>query len=134
MNKSDTHAFINQLLVCTLVMICFSGSIGLGTVWLRHQISITANGTKRIEASLAEVERRIAETTALVAVEQSPESLERKNTGMRIGLVPKRDTHVVRIAESPELRLAERRNREIFAEETVRINPVRVSYNSSPAR
>ena len=36
MKKTDTHAFVNQLLVYTLVMICFSGSIGLGTVWLRH--------------------------------------------------------------------------------------------------
>ena len=35
MNKSDTHAFVNQLLVYTLVMICFTGSVGLSTVWFR---------------------------------------------------------------------------------------------------
>ena len=57
MNKKDTHAFVNQLLVYTLVMICFSGSIGLGTVWLRHQISITANNTKRLEQRIVESER-----------------------------------------------------------------------------
>ena len=32
MNTSDNHAFVNQLLVYTLVMICLSGSIGLQPV------------------------------------------------------------------------------------------------------
>ena len=69
MKPSDTHAFVNQLLVGTLAMILFSGSIGLGAVWMRHQISTTAQATRQIETTLAEVERRIAETTALIAAE-----------------------------------------------------------------
>jgi hypothetical protein len=32
MNKSDRHAFVNQMLIYTLVMICFSGSIGMNTI------------------------------------------------------------------------------------------------------
>ncbi len=120
MKPTDTHAFVNQLLIGTLAMILFSGSIGLGAVWMRHQISTTAQATRQIETTLAEVERRIAETTALIAAEQSPDALEQKNMAMGIGLVPKRDSQIVWVAESPEERLAARRNLEIFAEETVR--------------
>lgn len=132
MKTSDTHAFVNQLLVCTLAMILFSGSIGLGAVWLRHQISTTAQSTRQLENALAEVERRIAETSALIAAEQSPEALVDKNLAMGIGLVPRRDAQVFWITESPEERLAARRNLEIFAEETVRSrSPVRFSVTES---
>ncbi len=124
MNKSDTHAFVNQLLVYTLVMICFTGSVGLATVWFRHRISVTANESRKLEASIAEIERRIAETTALIAAEYSPNALEQKNTAMRLGLVRTRESQMVRITESPEERLAARRNLEIFTEDSVRLAPV----------
>ena len=133
MKKSGTHAFVNQLLIGTLAMIVFSGSIGLGAVWLRHQISTTAQSTRQLENALAEVERRIAETTALIAAEQSPEALVEKNLAMGIGLVPRREAQVVWVAESPEERLAARRNLEIFAEETVRgRTAVRFGLNQNP--
>ncbi|HEY0967281.1 MAG TPA: hypothetical protein VGD88_07830 [Opitutaceae bacterium] len=124
MNKSDTHAFVNQLLVYTLVMICFTGSVGLGTVWFRHRISTTANESRKIEASIAEIERRIAETTALIAAEQSPDALEQKNAAMRLGLVRTREAQMVRITESPEQRLVARRNIEIFSSDSVRLAPI----------
>jgi hypothetical protein len=69
MRPFGNRAFVNQLLVYTLVMISLTGSIGLGTVWLRHQISVTANSTRVLEASVAEVERSMAETTIRVAAE-----------------------------------------------------------------
>lgn len=124
MNKSDTHAFVNQLLVYTLVLICFTGSVGLGTVWLRHRISTTANLNRQIEADIAEVERRIAETTALIAAEQSIAVLEQKNVAMSLGLVRTREAQVVRVNESPEQRLIARRNIEIFADQSVRLAPI----------
>ncbi len=123
MNKSDTHAFVNQLLVYTLVMICFTGSVGLSTVWLRHRISLTANAVRQIEASLTETERRFAETKALIAAEESMEALEQKNLAMHLGLVRTREAQMVRITESPEQRLAARRNLEIFTAESVRLVP-----------
>ena len=79
MHATSRHAFINQLLVYTLVMICFSGSIGLSTVWLRHQISLTANATKVLAARIAEVERRIDETTTVIETEQDPSILQDRN-------------------------------------------------------
>ncbi len=70
MKKNSSQAFVNQLLVYTLVMICFSGSIGLGTVWLRHQISITANNTKQLEQRIIESERHLAELNTQITAEQ----------------------------------------------------------------
>ena len=116
MNKNDRHAFVSQLLVYTLVMICFTGSIGLGTVWMRNQIAQTANSVKSFENRTAEVERRLAETTTLIAAEQSPDELIRRNAEWRLGLAaPDFRTQIIRISENPEERLAAKRNREIFA-------------------
>jgi hypothetical protein len=135
MKPSTNHAFVNQLLVYTLVMICLSGSAGLGTVWMRHQISVTANATKRTELALADVERRISEATARLASEQSPDMLDRKNEAMALGLVPARDIQIVRIEESAEERLAAKRNIDLFAEEaSTGTASVRFSLNDFVSR
>lgn len=132
MQKNDRHAFVNQLLVYTLVMICFTGSIGLGTVWLRNQIAQTANNIKSFQARTAEVERRLAETTAMIAAEQSPDALVRRNTEWRLGLAaPDFRTQIVRISENPEERLAAKRNREIFAPESNLLQPVKFVLSST---
>lgn len=125
MNKSDSHAFINQMLVYTLVMICFSGSVGLGTVWLRHQISVSANQTRQFDLQIAQIERRLAEITARIATEQSVSELQQKNQTFALGLVSPQESQIVRVTESPEERLAARRNVEIFALEDLRTTPVR---------
>ena len=116
MKKTDTHAFVNQLLIYTLVTIGFSGSVGLGTVWLRHQISVTANRTRQIEARLAEVERHCRETEAAIGTEQGPEALKRRNTEWRLGLVSPKDSQIIRVNEAPEERLAAKRNQGLFTD------------------
>lgn len=128
MNKKDTHAFVNQLLVYTLVMICFSGSIGLGTVWLRHQISLTANNTKLLEQRIVEAERHLSELNTQITAEQSIDVLARRNTEWKLGLVLPKEPQVVRVSESPERRLAARNAAEVFAPENppaLKITPVR---------
>jgi hypothetical protein len=124
MKSAGTHAFINQLLVYTLVMICFSGSVGLGTVWLRHQISVSANQTKFANAQIVELERRLAEVTARIASEQSISELQRKNVSLALGLVRPHEGQIVRISDSPEERLAARRNLEILSGDVIRAVPV----------
>ena len=85
MHKKDTHAFVNQLLVYTLVMFFFSGSIGLGTVWMRHQISITANSAKVLEGKFNEMERLINETHAAIERAQDPAMLKLLNDQWSLG-------------------------------------------------
>lgn len=125
MNKTDKNAFVNQLLVYTLVMICFSGSIGLGTVWLRHQISVTANNTKFIEQRIAETERHMSELNTQITEEQTITVLNRRNVDWSLGLVQPREPQVVRVNESAERRLAARNNAEVFAAENAAVAPVR---------
>ena len=125
MNKTATNAFVNQLLVYTLVMICFSGSIGLGTVWLRHQISLAANNTKQLEQRIAETERHMAELNTQITEEQSISVLARRNAEWRLGLVLPKEPQVVRVSDSVERRLAARNNAEVFSAESGSAAPVR---------
>ena len=116
MKASSSPGFINQLLVYTLVMICFSGSIGLGTVWMRHQISLTANATKQLDARLSAVERYLTETSAAAESERDANVLLRRNAEWNLGLVLPTQAQIVRVTEDPVMRLASKRNRSLFGE------------------
>lgn len=114
--KKDSQAFVNQLLVYTLVMFCFSGSIGLGTVWMRHQISLSANQAKVLDARAVEVERQINETRAAIERAQDPAMLKLLNDQWRLGLVPPDAKNTSTIEADPILRLAAKHNRGLFAD------------------
>jgi hypothetical protein len=116
MNLSSSHGFVNQLVVYTLVMIGFSGSIGLGTVWMRHQISVTANSTKLLESRIAEVERHLVEASTAAETERDPSILLRRNEQWQLGLVAPDRTQIVHVAEDPVMRLAAKRNRGLFGD------------------
>ena len=117
--KKSASAFVSELMVYLLVLAGFNGSVWLGTVWMRHQISETDELTKQTERRLVAVERRLAETSARLASEQSPQTLESRNREMQLGLVRPAELHIVRIEESPEERLAAMRNFEIFSKEVI---------------
>jgi hypothetical protein len=116
MRRHDSSAFVNQVLVYALVAICAAGSLGLGTVWLRHQISLAANANKALQAKIAEVQRHIEEMSVEVAAEQDPAVLSRRNQEWHLGLAAPPDAQVMRIAVDPVLRLAALHNRSLFGE------------------
>jgi hypothetical protein len=124
MNKSATSAFINQLLVYTLGMLVFTGSIGFGTVWLRHEISLAANRNKTLQSHLDEVQRRLDEVTAEIAAVQTPDALIRLNSSLRLGLDTPRQEQIQYVAADPELALAAKRNAGVFLAE---VQPVVLS-------
>lgn len=109
MHKSAANAFINQVLVYTLVMLVFTGSIGFGTVWLRHEISLAADRNKKLEARMVEVQRQLEQLTAEVAAGQNPDTLIRLNSQMRLGLVPPQPDQSAYVAGDPEQWLAKKR-------------------------
>jgi hypothetical protein len=117
MNKSAANAFINQVLVYTLVMLVFTGSIGFGTVWLRHEISLAANRNKNLRTHLAEVQRHLDQLTAEIAAAQSPDALIRLDSSMRLGLDMPRQEQIQRVAGDVEQQLAARRNPDLFVAE-----------------
>lgn len=114
MRQKDNHAFVNQLLVCLLVTFGFGGSIGLATVWMRHQITVTAQTNRALQANLADVKRRIDATVTVVESEQSYEALTRRNADWHLGLAPATDAQVVRVTVDPVMRLARRRDSNLF--------------------
>ena len=121
MQKSDVNAFVNQLLIYTLVMFVFTGSVGLGTVWLRHEISVVANRNRKLQAGLAEVQQRIDECTAEIAAAQGADNLIRLNSQWRLGLVQPRPEQSEYATDNLEQWLLTRRGPELF---TAEIQPV----------
>ena len=117
MNTSAANAFINQVLVYTLVMLVFTGSIGFGTVWLRHEISLAANRNKNLRTHLAEVQRHLDQLTAEIAAAQSPDALIRLDSSMRLGLDMPRQEQIQRVPGDVEQQLAARRNPDLFVAE-----------------
>ena len=128
--KASNHAYVNQLLVYTLVMICFSGSIGLGTVWMRHQISLAANATKVLDARIAELDRRLNETKAVLEAEQDPAILKQRNAEWHLGLVQPIPEQIVHLPGDAVMRLAAKRNRGLFNDG---VTPVTVSLRVAAA-
>lgn len=114
--KTHSQAFVNQFIIYALVAVSCSASIGLGTVWMRHQISLAANANKALEVSIADVERRIEETDAAISAEQDPAVLNRRNSEWNLGLVPPDETQVRRVTEDPVKRLAAVQNSKLFGE------------------
>lgn len=112
--KSSNQAFVNKLVIYTLGMLCVSGSAGLGAVWLRHQMSVTANQIQLHKAEMAALSRRLAETTTAIEAEQSPAALERRNQEWRLNLVAPKELQVCRVNEDVEVRLATKRNQNLI--------------------
>lgn len=105
---------VNRLLLATILLLTFAGSIGLATVWLRHQISEVAQDNKQMQQRLVEVQRRTAETNAEIAAALNPEVLLGQNSSLRLGLEMPRDHQIVSVIDPVEVRLASKRNGDRF--------------------
>lgn len=124
MRPPPPNALVNKIVALTLCLLVFSGTLGLGAVWVRQEIYSTANRSRSVELQVADIERHLDEVNAEVAAALNPAALLRQNEAMRLGLVAPREVQVVRVDESPELRLAAKRNREAFSLAAAGENPV----------
>lgn len=114
MKPPPANTLVNRVILLTLCALMLGGSLGLGAVWMRQEISQAANENRSLQVKLADVERRLDEVNAQVAAAVNPRSLLRQNEAMHLALAAPREPQVVRVGESPELRLAAKRNREVF--------------------
>ena len=112
--RRSPHAFTNPLVICLLVSIAFGSAIGLGTVWMRYQISHVADGNRILRGKIDALERQIAEKTTVVESEQTPEQLRRRNVAFQLSLTAVSDGQVSHIPENPIERMARRANTELF--------------------
>lgn len=106
---------VNSLFLLTLFMLAYMAAIGFGTVWLRYQISVTANTNKELEGEIQDTQRRLNEVTAEVAFAESPEQLLKKNQELHIGLIQPREDQVVRATGDVERRLVAKRFGQLFS-------------------
>lgn len=123
MKTTGNHAFVNQLLICLLVTFSFGGTIGLATVWLRHQNALLARSNRALEAKIAEVRRSVTEWSAMVESEKSSDVMRRRNAEFQLGFAPANDKQIVHMPEDPIQRLAARNRGELPA--GVVIGPIR---------
>lgn len=126
--KTNSSAFVHQLVLCLLVTFAVAGSTGLGTVWMRHQISTTANTNRLLAAELTRIERLIDEKKTMIETEQAPEKLRALNTGMRLGLVPMSEVHVEHVTENTADRLARRAGRFLETDRAAAQPPVSIQF------
>jgi hypothetical protein len=100
----------------TLLVVCGSGAAGLASVWMRHQISVTANENRIIENHLVEIGRMHQQMTAWVAEEQDITALLKKNNAWHLGLVPPQEGQVQIIAQDSVARLTAKRDQSILTD------------------
>jgi len=120
MNTPVRAGFVNSMFVCTLFGLGCSGSVGVATVWLQHQISITANENKVLEARIAAVRRESEQLTAEIAFESDAAALLQRNSQMKLGLVAPTPSQLF-TAEDPLRHLSSKHSLELF---TVPLPPV----------
>jgi len=114
MRRSASSAFVNQLVVYATAALVFTGSIGFGTVWLRHEVSVAANRNKNLQGRIAEVQRRLDQLTAEIAAAKTPDNLIRLDSSMRLGLDMPRQEQVEHVSENVDLWLASRSGGELL--------------------
>ena len=114
MKPPPATAYVNRLIALSLALLLFSGTLGLGAVWVRQEISQTANRSRALVAKLADVERRLDDVNTAIATAVNPSVLKEQNLAMRLGLATPKEGQVVRVEGSPELRLLARANRDNF--------------------
>jgi hypothetical protein len=81
---------VNRVIFLTLMLLVFTGTLGLGAVWMRQEISQTANRSRALEDRITDVARRLDEVNADVAAAVNPDALLRQNEAMRLALATPR--------------------------------------------
>jgi hypothetical protein len=114
-SPQSAAALVNRVFLLTLALLVFAGSLGLGAVWMRQEISRTAARNRAVQIRLADLERKLAGVDAEVAAALNPAALLRQNDALRLGLVVPREEFLARVGESPERLLAAKRSRETIA-------------------
>lgn len=100
---------VNSVFLLTLVMLAYAGIIGFGKVWMRHEVSVSANASKVLEQEITDAQRRLADLSAKIAVARGTDQLLRLNAQLGLNLVQPSEEQVIRTRDDVELRLAAKR-------------------------
>lgn len=116
--RTRSPTMVNSLFLLTLLMLAYAGVIGFGKVWMRHQVSVSANASKVLEQEIADVQRRLADLSAKIAVARGTDQLLRLNTQLGLNLVQPSEEQVIRTRDDVELRLAAKRFERLLSANT----------------
>jgi len=106
--KRAASKAVDRLLAGLLGMLLFVGSLGLGAVWLRHQIASSANELESLEGAMVEERRVLARLGAELARATSPGALMLKNRQLALGLAVPQERQIVLVRENVEARLLDK--------------------------
>lgn len=131
MKTSGTHAFVNHLLVGSLLTIGFGGSVGLATVWMRYQISVVADANRALQQQCDDVQREIADKNVEIEQALNSDVLLAENRTMQLGLEELSQQQIVAVNEDPVYRLVARANQRVFESSRERgLVPVHVTFDA----
>ena len=115
MKRRPAHTALNRILLFSFLLLVYAGAIGFGTVWLRHQIGVSANENKVIQHRIVEIERSLSEVDAELAVSLSPEFLIFRNQELNLRLARPSESQIVRIGDDVDILLATKRNQGLLS-------------------
>lgn len=112
MKPPPSNALVNKSVALLLALLMFSGTLGLGAVWVRQEIFATANRNRVLQGRLADAHRKLDEVRAQVATAESVAALLDRNDALRLALSSPRELQVVRVNQDPALELSRKRSAE----------------------
>lgn len=112
MKPPPPNALVNKVVLLTLVLLMFAGTLGLGAVWVRQEIFATANRIRVLEGESADILRKLDEVGAQIATAESVATLLQQNDALRLGLATAKEVQVVRVERDPVLELGRKRSAE----------------------
>ncbi len=113
---ASSRAFVNSLLVYSLVAIGCTGTVGLGMVWSRNAISELAQANKAITTQIAVLDRQSQETSAEIAAHLDPVALLQTNAEWHLGLVSPAPDHLHYLTQDAQIYLASQAHRGLFSD------------------
>ncbi|MBX3735849.1 MAG: hypothetical protein KF715_04090 [Candidatus Didemnitutus sp.] len=112
MKPPPPNALVNKVVLLTLVLLMFAGTLGLGAVWVRQEIFATANRIRVLEGESADIDRKLDEVGAQIATAESVAALLQQNDSLHLGLATAKEVQVVRVERDPVLELGRKRSAE----------------------
>jgi cell division protein FtsL len=93
--------FFYQVLALLLMIVLVSGAGGISLVWLRQQISDTAQRSQRLQLEKRDLERRNDYLDLQIAQVQRPAKLEERARQFGLGLYQPKDGQLVALGPLP---------------------------------
>jgi cell division protein FtsL len=108
------NQILNRIIVYSLLILALVGGFGVVTVWMRHQISQSANSLQALEQQIREERRELAQLEVELTIAMSTDKLIYLNRSLELGLREPAYTQIVHVTDNVETRLYEKNANSVF--------------------